>query len=149
VFNIKDMRFARPWLRRMSSSGITRRVAPVRSDVSDEHIASIIRVTIIGELGATLAVTSNRSTLFHPKLRSLGEPHSVIFLKTAFICLMFVWNISYCLFWPAFFMFRWQHYQEQIVIFRLEVIMDYEECRLLECDVVWLTASHPKRKHSR
>jgi hypothetical protein len=39
-----------------------RRVALVRTDVSEEHSASIIRVTRIGELG-TLAVTSNRRTL--------------------------------------------------------------------------------------
>jgi hypothetical protein len=37
-----------------------RRVALVRTDVSEESSASIIRVTRIGELG-TLAVTSNRS----------------------------------------------------------------------------------------
>jgi hypothetical protein len=38
-----------------------RRVALVRTDSSEERIASIIRETGIGELG-TLAVTSNRST---------------------------------------------------------------------------------------
>jgi hypothetical protein len=32
-------------------------------DVSEEVSASIIRMTIIGELGRTLAVTSNRRTL--------------------------------------------------------------------------------------
>jgi demethoxyubiquinone hydroxylase (CLK1/Coq7/Cat5 family) len=42
----------------MSSSGILRRVALVRTDVSEELSASIIRVTRIGELGATLAVTT-------------------------------------------------------------------------------------------
>jgi hypothetical protein len=36
-----------------------RRVALVRSDVSVELSASFIRVTRIGELGTTLAVTSN------------------------------------------------------------------------------------------
>jgi hypothetical protein len=35
-----------------------RRVALVRSDVTEEDIASIIIVTIIGELGATLTITS-------------------------------------------------------------------------------------------
>jgi hypothetical protein len=40
-----------------------RRVALVRTDVSGERIASIIRVTRIGELGKTLVETSNRSTL--------------------------------------------------------------------------------------
>jgi hypothetical protein len=37
-----------------------RRVALVRTDVSEESNASIIKVTGIGELGTTLAVTSNR-----------------------------------------------------------------------------------------
>jgi hypothetical protein len=40
-----------------------RRVALVRTDVSEERIASIIGVERIGELGTTLAVTSNWSTL--------------------------------------------------------------------------------------
>jgi hypothetical protein len=41
---------------------MSRRVALVRTDVSEELIASIVRVTRIGKLG-TLAVTSNRRTL--------------------------------------------------------------------------------------
>jgi hypothetical protein len=40
------------------------RVAFVRTDISEETIAFMIRVTRIGELGTTLAVTSNRS-MFH------------------------------------------------------------------------------------
>jgi hypothetical protein len=40
-----------------------RRVALVRADVSEEHKASYIKVTRIGELGTTLAITSNRHTL--------------------------------------------------------------------------------------
>jgi hypothetical protein len=40
-----------------------RRVALVRTDVSEELNASFIRVKRIGELGTTLAVTSNRLTL--------------------------------------------------------------------------------------
>jgi hypothetical protein len=39
------------------------RVALVRTDVSEECIAFIIRVTGVGEVVKTLAVTSNRSTL--------------------------------------------------------------------------------------
>jgi hypothetical protein len=35
------------------------RVALLRADVSEESIASIIRVTGIGELGKTLAITCN------------------------------------------------------------------------------------------
>jgi hypothetical protein len=41
-----------------------RRVALVRTDISEERTASIIRVTRIDELGTTLAVTSNRRTGF-------------------------------------------------------------------------------------
>jgi hypothetical protein len=40
-----------------------RHVALVRTDVSEEIRASFIRVTRIGELGATLAVTSNQCML--------------------------------------------------------------------------------------
>jgi hypothetical protein len=47
----------------MVSSGMLRPVALERTDVSEELSASIIRVTRIGELGTTLAVTSNRCTL--------------------------------------------------------------------------------------
>jgi hypothetical protein len=47
----------------MASSGMLRRVALVRTDVSEELSASFIRVTRIGELGKMLALTSNRRTL--------------------------------------------------------------------------------------
>jgi hypothetical protein len=47
----------------MASSGMLRRVALLRTDVSEELSASLIRVERIGELGITLAVTSNRRTL--------------------------------------------------------------------------------------
>jgi hypothetical protein len=42
----------------MASSGTLRRVALVRTDVSEEFSASIIRVTRIGELGTTLVTAS-------------------------------------------------------------------------------------------
>jgi hypothetical protein len=47
----------------MVSSGMLRRVALVRTDVSAETSASFIRVTRIGEPGTTPALTSNRRTL--------------------------------------------------------------------------------------
>jgi hypothetical protein len=52
------MQKSRHCQRIMASSGMLRRMALVRTDVSEELNASIIRVTRIGELGTTLAVTS-------------------------------------------------------------------------------------------
>jgi hypothetical protein len=43
----------------MASSGMLRHVALVRTDVSEELSAFFISVIRIGELGTTLAVTSN------------------------------------------------------------------------------------------
>jgi hypothetical protein len=79
----------------MSSSGMLRRLALVRTDVSEEVSASFIRVIRISELGTTLAVTSNRRTLrrSHPDdggdpfLRNVGslqDPHGVTSQKTPF-----------------------------------------------------------------
>jgi hypothetical protein len=58
-------------LKRMASSGMLRRVTLVRTNVSEELIASIIRVARIGELGTTLRrllVTANvpSSPIFSP-----------------------------------------------------------------------------------
>jgi hypothetical protein len=47
----------------MAFPGMLCRVDLVRTDFSEELSASIIRMTRIGELGTTLAVTSNRRTL--------------------------------------------------------------------------------------
>jgi hypothetical protein len=53
----------------MASSGMLCLVELVRSDVLEELSASIIRVTRIGELGTTLAVTSNQRTLRRNNMR--------------------------------------------------------------------------------
>jgi hypothetical protein len=64
-----------------------RRVALVRTDVSEELSASFIRVTRIGELGTTPTVTSNRRTLKRKFLRNVGsyKSHSVTSQKTPFV----------------------------------------------------------------
>jgi hypothetical protein len=91
----------------MASSGMLRRVALVRTDVA-EKLSTAIRVTRIGELGTTLAVTSRRrplrrllvsasvvasspifvtlmkEALSPPKRRFLQEPHGVTSQKTPF-----------------------------------------------------------------
>jgi hypothetical protein len=66
----------------MKSSGMLRRVALVRTYVSEELSASFIRVTRIGELGTTLAVTNNRRTL----RRNTGSynSHTAVTTKTPF-----------------------------------------------------------------
>jgi hypothetical protein len=56
----------------MAYSGMLRRVALVRADVSEELNAPIISVTRIGELG-TLAVTSNRCSLLLPSVVSVAS----------------------------------------------------------------------------
>jgi hypothetical protein len=55
----------------MPSSGMLRHVVLVRTEVSEELSASIIRVAKIGELG-TLAITSNRRTLRIASVVSYG-----------------------------------------------------------------------------
>jgi hypothetical protein len=57
-----------------------RRAALVRTDVSEEPSASFIRVTRIGEVGTTLAATSNL----------LQEPHGITSQKTPFFNILMV-----------------------------------------------------------
>jgi hypothetical protein len=61
----------------MVSSGMLRRVALVRTNVSEELSASFIRVTI-GELGTALAVTSNRHAVRRLLVTASAVPSSPI-----------------------------------------------------------------------
>jgi hypothetical protein len=66
-----------------------RRVALVRTDVSEGLSASFIRVTRIGELGTTLAVTSNRRKLvFLSTVRRLLVTASVVPSSPIIVSLM-------------------------------------------------------------
>jgi hypothetical protein len=68
-------------------------VALVRTDVSEEFSASIIRVTRIGELGTMLSVTSNRRFVFlHSTCRLLV---TAIFLCTQFIVTLLMEPLSF------------------------------------------------------
>jgi hypothetical protein len=62
----------------MPSSGMLRRLALIRTDVPGKRIAPIIRVTGIGELEATLAVTSNRSTLRGDTMSYEEDDHNIL-----------------------------------------------------------------------
>jgi hypothetical protein len=72
----------------MVSSGLLRRVALVRTGVSEEPGASFIRVTKIGALGTTQTATSNRRTL-RRNTNTILHSHSRENLK------------SYVLFWSS------------------------------------------------
>jgi ABC-type molybdate transport system permease subunit len=69
-----------------------RRVALVRTDVWEEFSACFIRVTRIGELGTTLAVTSNRRThqvlVFLRRVRGLLVTASVVASLPILVTLM-------------------------------------------------------------
>jgi hypothetical protein len=56
----------------MPSSVLLRRVGLIRTNISGGRIASIIRVTRIGELGISSAVTSNRRAPKMEVMRSYG-----------------------------------------------------------------------------
>jgi hypothetical protein len=70
----------------MASFGMLRRVALVRTDVSEELSASFIRMTRIGELGTTPAVNSNLHSVRQLLVRASivpGSPILVTLMKEA------------------------------------------------------------------
>jgi hypothetical protein len=75
-----------------------RRVVLVRSDVSEELGASLTRATRIGELGTTLAATSNRRTLRRNTkfLRNVGRSQ-----KTPFFRVTAVKTSNHTLYWKV------------------------------------------------
>jgi hypothetical protein len=68
-------------LGRMSPSTMLRCVALVITDISEEYITSIIRVTGSGKFGKTLAVTSNGSTFRHNSIQSVQDTRKTKFLS--------------------------------------------------------------------
>jgi hypothetical protein len=79
----------------MVSSGMLRPVAFVRTDVSEEHRASFIRVTFLGSVrrlvvaasvvpSSPILVALMKEALVPPKRRFLQEPHGVASQKTPF-----------------------------------------------------------------
>jgi hypothetical protein len=72
----------------MPFSGMLRRVALVRTDISEEIIASIIKVTGIGELETTLAVTINRFFVFLRIVRRLLVTANVVPSSPILVTLM-------------------------------------------------------------
>jgi hypothetical protein len=68
------------------SFGMLRRVAHVRSDVSEEFCVSFIRVTIIGELGTTLVTASEE--IFLRSMRRLLVTSCVVPSSPILVTLM-------------------------------------------------------------
>jgi hypothetical protein len=66
----------------MPSSGMFRRVACVRTDVSEERIASIITLERIGELGIMLTVSSSwRNDSFTLMLQAIISSETSVAIK--------------------------------------------------------------------
>jgi hypothetical protein len=64
----------------MVSSGTLRRVALVRTDVSEEPSASFSRVTRISELGTTLAATSSK--ILVTLMEALGSSETSVLTRS-------------------------------------------------------------------
>jgi hypothetical protein len=72
----------------MAPSGMLRRVALVRTDISEELSASFIRVTRIGELGTTVALSSSETSVLTKATRrniqedAISLSHGLVNLKS-------------------------------------------------------------------
>jgi hypothetical protein len=77
----------------MEYSGMLRRVALVRTDVSEELSGSIIRVTRIGELGTTLAIVTASVVPIPPILVTLLM-EAISFSETSVLITAIRCNIS-------------------------------------------------------
>jgi hypothetical protein len=74
----------------MPSSRMLRLVALIRTDVSEERIASMIRVTGIGLLGTALAVTSIEARCVWKFALTRNNAHSRKFYKLFVIILIII-----------------------------------------------------------
>jgi hypothetical protein len=83
----------------MPSSATLRGVALVRIDISEECSASIIRVTRIGELGTTLAVTRNRRTLRSNTnlIEELSFSDTSVLTRATRLSLLALLHVSVCI----------------------------------------------------
>jgi hypothetical protein len=115
---------------RMPSSEMLRHVALVRTDVSEEHSASIIRVTRVGELG-TLAVTSNWCALWRNTMYNLDFLSRIIKSEDVETCQQVIWqprqydnwlvtllDVNYC---PWDYYFGRHQYQSATFVIRKEL----------------------------
>jgi hypothetical protein len=65
----------------MASSEMLRRVALVRTDVSEELSTSIVRMTRIGELGTTANVVHSSSILVILMIEALSSSETSVFTR--------------------------------------------------------------------
>jgi hypothetical protein len=71
----------------MMSSGMLRRVALVRTDVSEDHSASFIRMTRIGELVTMEALSSSETSVLTRATRRNIPEHIVLqYMVPVYLC---------------------------------------------------------------